>query len=242
MGILSRFADIISSNINDLLDRAEDPEKMAKQYLRDAMDDLAEVKQETAQVMADEARCKRNVEKAQAEVDRHLNLAKKAIAAGNDDDAAVFLSEKNKAAQILATAQTAYQAAKSNADKMRQLHNKLAQDVSSLQDRLNNVKAMSSVARAQETVAKMTSKDYGSAMSKFDAMEERVQSQLDASSASMELNTAPVSEADALAAKYGGGVGADVSSELAALKAEMGMSSPAGVSVEDELAALKAEQ
>ena len=242
MGILSRFADIISSNINDLLDRAEDPEKMAKQYLIDAKKDLAEVKQETAQVMADEARCKRNVEKAQADVDKYMNLAKKAVAAGNDADATVFLNEKNKAAQILATAQTAYQAAKSNADKMLQLHNKLAQDVSSLQDRLDNVKTMSSVARAQQTVAKMTSKDYGSAMSKFDAMEERVQSQLDASSASMELNTAPVNEADALAAKYGGGAGADVSGELAALKAEMGMSSPDGVSVADELAALKAEQ
>lgn len=41
MGILSRFADIISSNINDLLDKAENPEKMAKQYLRQAVEDLA---------------------------------------------------------------------------------------------------------------------------------------------------------------------------------------------------------
>lgn len=44
MGILSRFADIVSSNINDLLDKAENPEKMAKQYLRQAVEDLAEVK------------------------------------------------------------------------------------------------------------------------------------------------------------------------------------------------------
>ena len=242
MGILSRFADIVSSNINDLLDRAENPEKRAKQYLRDAMEDLAEVKRETAQIMADEARCKRNVDKAQAEVDKYMNLAKKAVAAGNDADATVFLNEKNKAAQILATAQTAYKAAADNAAQMRQLHNKLSEDVSTLQSRLKNVQAMSSVARAQETVAKMTSQDYGSALSKFDKMEERVQAKLDASSASMELNTAPVNEADVLAAKYGGGAGADVSSELAALKAEMGMSNPAGVSVEDELAALKAEQ
>lgn len=242
MGILSRFADIVSSNINDLLDRAEDPEKMAKQYLRDAMEDLAEVKRETAAVMADEARCKRNVDKAQADVDKYMNLAKKAVAAGNDADATVFLNEKNKAAQILATAQTAYKVAANNAAKMRQLHNKLVQDVSTLQSRLDNVKAMSSVARAQETVAKMTSQDHGSALAKFDAMEEKVQAKLDASSASMELNATPVNEADALAAKYGGGAGADVSSELAALKTEMGMTSPAGVSVEEELAALKAEQ
>ena len=44
MGIFTRFADIMSANINDLLDRCEKPEKMAKQYLRQAMEDLAEVK------------------------------------------------------------------------------------------------------------------------------------------------------------------------------------------------------
>ena len=44
MGILSRFKDIVSANINELLDKAEDPEKMAKQYLRKSMEDLAEVK------------------------------------------------------------------------------------------------------------------------------------------------------------------------------------------------------
>ena len=46
MGILSRFADIIASNINALLDKAEDPAKMADQYLMDAMEDLAQVKDE----------------------------------------------------------------------------------------------------------------------------------------------------------------------------------------------------
>ena len=55
MGLLSRFADIISANINDLLDKAEDPAKMVDQCLRDMMEDLAEVKKETAAVMAEES-------------------------------------------------------------------------------------------------------------------------------------------------------------------------------------------
>ena len=62
MGILSRFGDIISANINDLLDKAEDPAKMVDQYLRDMMEDLAEVKQEAAGVMAEESRTKRLVD------------------------------------------------------------------------------------------------------------------------------------------------------------------------------------
>ena len=48
MGILKRFKDIMSSNINALLDKAEDPEKMIDQYLRDLQEDLRKVKSETA--------------------------------------------------------------------------------------------------------------------------------------------------------------------------------------------------
>ena len=59
MGILQRFKDIMASNINALLDKAEDPEKMIDQTLRNLTKDLAEVKKETAAVMADEQRCKR---------------------------------------------------------------------------------------------------------------------------------------------------------------------------------------
>ena len=58
MGILKRFKDIMSSNINALLDKAEDPEKMIDQYLRDHQEDLRKVKSETATVMAEEQRCK----------------------------------------------------------------------------------------------------------------------------------------------------------------------------------------
>lgn len=237
MGIVSRFADIMAANINELLDRAEDPEKMAKQYLREAMDDLADVKKETASVMAEEKRCQRNHEEAAAKVKKYEGLARQAVAAGNDNDARVFLAEKNKAAQAAQTAQLAYDAAKKNADKMRQLYTKLSNDVSELQGRLKNVQAMAAVADAQKTVARMASKDYASGIGKFDQMEERIRSQLDESTAAMELSDAPANEADALAAKYAGG-GAGVDADLAALKAEMGMA-PADASVEDELAALK---
>lgn len=238
MGILGRFADIMSASINDLLDRCENPEKMAKQYLREAMEDLAEVKGETAAVMADEKRCQRNLAEATAKVEKYINLAKKAVAAGNDDDARVFLAEKKRAEGEQASAQTAYAAAKSNADKMRQLYNKLNNDVSTLQSRLKNVQAMAAVADAQETVSRMTSKDFGSGAAKFDRMEEKVRARLDESTAQMELSEAPANEADALAAKYGGG--SDVDADLAALKAEMGMSDSDTDSVEAELAALKA--
>ena len=91
MGILSRFKDIIASNINALLDKAEDPEKMIQQYLRNLAADLAEVKQETASVMADEEKAKRRVEANQKEIDKYLRLAKKALEAGSEEDAKTFI-------------------------------------------------------------------------------------------------------------------------------------------------------
>lgn len=108
---------------------------------------------------------------------------------------------------------------------MRALYTKLNNDVSTLQSRLKNIHAMSAVADAQEAVSRMTGKDYGGGLAKFDAMEDRVRQKLDASSASMELASAPANEADALAAKYGS-EGSDVDSELAALKAELNSNGP----------------
>lgn len=225
MGVFQRIADVMSANINDLLDKAEDPEKMAKQYLRQALEDLSEVKANTATIIADEKQCKRNLDEANAQVKKYDGLARKAVSAGNDNDARVFLTEKNKAVKTAEAAQTAYDAAKANADKMRALYTKLNNDVSTLQSRLKNIHAMSAVADAQETVSRMTGKDYGGGLAKFDVMEDRVRQKLDASSASMELASAPANEADALAAKYGS-EGSDVDSELAALKAELNSNGP----------------
>ena len=96
MGILNRFTTIMKANINALLDKAEDPAKMVDQYLIDLNQSLAEVKGETAGVIAEEKRTARLVEKNAAESDRMESLAKKALQAGNEDDARVFLAKKQQ--------------------------------------------------------------------------------------------------------------------------------------------------
>ena len=68
MGIISRFKDIMSANINALLDKCEDPEKMIDQYMRNLQSDLGKVKAETASVMADEQRAKRELDECTAEI------------------------------------------------------------------------------------------------------------------------------------------------------------------------------
>ena len=70
MSMLQRFKDIMSSNINALLDKAEDPEKMIDQMIRNLQSDLGKVKSETATVMAEEARLNRQLTELKAKKKR----------------------------------------------------------------------------------------------------------------------------------------------------------------------------
>ena len=224
MGILSRFGDIMSANINALLDKCEDPSKMIDQYLRDAKEDFAKVKQETAAVMAEETRTKRLLDDAQKRVDDYATAARNAVAAGNDDDARKLLAKKADAEAARDTALTTYQAAHANANKMKQLHNKLAQDIQSLEARRNNVKAQMSVAKTQETVNKITkgTAPGSKAAEGFSRMEQEAQRRLDQATAEAELAEMGGDDDAELLEKYKGTGSADVDAELAKLKAELG--------------------
>lgn len=225
MGILSRFGDIISSNINALLDKAEDPAKMVDQYLMNAMEDLAEVKSETASVMAEEKRCKRLVDENASNIQKYESLAKKALAAGNENDARVFLGKKQECEANNESCRKAYEIAHANAEKMRQLHDKLVVDIQTLRARKANVKATMAVAKTQQKVNKAT-EAYGSAtgsLAGFERMEEKAQRMLDEASAMADLNMGPDDSAADLEKKYGAASSLSVDDELSRLKAEMGL-------------------
>ncbi|WP_017471320.1 PspA/IM30 family protein [Amphibacillus jilinensis] len=226
MSILARFQDIISSNINSVLDRMENPEKMIDQYLRNMMKDLAEVKENTASVMAEETRAKRQVDDNDAEVKKYTELTKKALTAGNEADARVFLKKKQELEDIGVGLAKTYATAHENASKMRQMHDKLASDIEKLKGRRAMLKAQISVANTQEKLNDMT-KSAGKAqgaMSSFQRMEEKVTQQLDEASAMASLNEKPVDEAKSLEEKYAlDQSSAAVEDELERLKGEMGL-------------------
>lgn len=153
MGVLSRFKDIMSANINSLLDKAEDPEKMVDQILRNPNKDLANVKEETAEIMADEKKAKRDLDEVNAEVAKLETYAEKAVLAGNDDDATKFLAEKARVAEKQAALQQAYDLfAVSNSTKMRRMHDKLVEDIRDLEARRDTVKAKVKVAKTQDKI------------------------------------------------------------------------------------------
>ena len=226
MGILDRFTTIVKANINELLDKAEDPAKMVDQYLVDLTESLADVKRETAGIMAEEARTKRAADANAEEVSRMEDLAKKALKAGNEGDARVFLAKKQKLETTGAELQKAADAAKANADKMRQMHDKLVSDIEDLKARRETIKAKMAVAKTQEKVAGYTSGSdkAESAIEAFNRMEEKADRMLDTADAMAELSTEPVDDAESLAEKYAGATDdAAVDDELARLKAEMGL-------------------
>ena len=132
MGILNRFKDIMASNINALLDKCEDPEKMIDQYLRNAEKDLGNVKAETASVMAEETRAKRVLDECGEEIEKMQKYAVKAVEAGNDNDARQFLTKKKQLEEKKVSLQQAYDLAAANASKMRQMHDKLVSDINEL--------------------------------------------------------------------------------------------------------------
>ncbi len=225
MGILARFKDIMSSNINALLDKMEDPEKMIDQILRNLQSDLGEVKAETAGVMAEEARAKRELAECQAEVNKLQSYAEKAVMAGNDGDAAIFLQKKANKAQELTALQQAYDLAAANSAKMRQMYDHLNQQIAEMESKKTQIKAKIAVAKTQEKINKLgesvtTAKGT---MSKFDAMEQKANAMLDKANAMAELQSASATDPMAdLMDKYDSTVAPSVDDELAALKARLG--------------------
>lgn len=229
MGILTRFKDIMAANINALLDKAEDPEKMIDQYLRNLESDLGKVKAETASIMAEEARAKRELDECNEEISKYQSYAEKALKAGNESDARAFLEKKQNVSKKLAALQQNYDIAAANASKMREMHDKLVRDIDSLNERRDAIKAKVQVAKTQQRLNEIGSSVTGASndLSAFERMEEKADRMLDEANAMAELNRSEAeSDISNLEAKYDSDVSSTssaVDDELAALKAQMGL-------------------
>mgnify|MGYP005783549129 CR=1 FL=1 len=227
MDILKRFKDIMSANINALLDKAENPEKMIDQYIRDIESDLGKVKAETASIMANEKKAKRELDECSEEIEKMQKYAEKALLAGNENDARLFLQKKNSLENEYNSLKQNYDIALANSQKMKEMHDKLVKDMASLKDRRDAIKAKMAMAKAQEKMNKMGSSISGisNSMSNFDKMEEKANRMYDEAVAMAELNK-PVSDGiDELMAKYddNSSTNSKIDDELSALKAKMGL-------------------
>ena len=224
MGIFSRFSDIIKSNVNDMLDKCEDPEKMVDQTLRDLREDLAQVKKETAGVMADAREASRRVQECEEQIQKYTKAAQNAVLAGKDDDARKLLTKKQQLEEQLVSLQKTAEISNANAERVRKMHDKLVADIEVLETKRTTIKATQATAKAQERINKMQDggKRASSSIDAFNRMEAKANKALDEAMAHSELNAGDTSSEDLLDMYGSGGSSTSVDDELAALKASMG--------------------
>jgi phage shock protein A len=134
MGIFTRFADIVNSNINALLDKAEDPEKLIRLIVQEMEDTLVEVRTASARTIADKKEISRRVLLLDNEVNEWESKAELAISKGREDLAKAALQERNKSD----IAKTGLQ---QELDKVEAELQRLTAEVSQLQDKLNDARA-----------------------------------------------------------------------------------------------------
>ena len=134
MGIFSRFADIVNSNINALLDSAEDPQKMIRLIIQEMEETLVEVRSTSAKIIADKKTTTRRLERLLAEADEWEAKAKLALQKGREDLARAALTEK---AGALEEADVVKQELQTIEDHLVVLSDEVAQ----LQTKLDDAKA-----------------------------------------------------------------------------------------------------
>lgn len=174
MGVFSRFLDIVNSNINALLDQAEDPEKMIKLMINEMEDTIIEIKTNCANAIGNNKAASRKIEELEALALRWQNRAELAISKGRDDLAKEALLEKKKIMQEL-------DELKVEQGKYEQLVSKYKEEVAKLEEKLSSAKAKYQAMREQSAAkAEQAAKAKNSAsknedpLDRFTRMEERI--------------------------------------------------------------------
>jgi phage shock protein A len=176
MGIFTRFRDIISANINAMLDKAEDPEKLIKLMIREMEDTLVEIKTACAGVMANSKKVQRQLDGLHDKAGYWEEKAQLAVKKGRDDLAREALVEKRKFTRSIDTLQ--YELAEYGhiieqyQDDIRQLEEKLksARDKQRMLVQ-RHIHAQRKI-QAQEEIRRM---DSAEAILKFDELENRIE-------------------------------------------------------------------
>jgi phage shock protein A len=175
MGIFSRFTDIINSNINNLLDKAEDPAKMVRLIIQEMEDTLVEVRSSSAKTLADKKELTRQVTRFENEVQQWQEKAELALSKDREDLARAALIEKQKSSD---NAQTLSQDLMHTEEHIT----KLQSEISQLQDKLADAKSrQKTIIMREKTVnsrlkvkKNIDSNKVDDALSRFDRYERKI--------------------------------------------------------------------
>lgn len=189
MAFLSRVRDILSANLNDLLDRAEDPEKMVNQYLRDLNANLYETKTHVAAAMADETKLHNKMVQYQAEADQWQSKAEAALRANDEELARQALSRKLSSQKLADNYKQQYEAQDQQVEEMQDALVKLEARIAEAKARRDLLIAKRNRAETQETIQRtIQGINSTNALDKLGQLEERVDDQLAQADAMARLN------------------------------------------------------
>ncbi|MBT8066225.1 MAG: phage shock protein PspA [Gammaproteobacteria bacterium] len=146
MGIFTRFSDIVNSNINAILDKAEDPEKIVRLMIQEMEDTLVEVRSAAARSIADKKDLNRKLETLEREVRDWDEKAELAMRKGREDLAKAALVEKSRVA-------AAVEALKQDYEAVDEGLSKLNEDIAKLEAKLEDAKARQKALLARHKTA-----------------------------------------------------------------------------------------
>jgi phage shock protein A len=177
MGIFSRFTDIINSNINNLLDKAEDPAKMVRLIIQEMEDTLVEVRSNSAKTLADKKELTRQVTRLEKDALQWQEKAELALSKDREDLARAALVEKKKSSE---SAQALLEELTHTDEHISKLQNEISQ----LQDKLTDAKARQKaiLVREQSASSRLKIKEnihsnrVNDALNRFDHYERKIDS------------------------------------------------------------------
>jgi phage shock protein A len=226
MSIFSKFSTVIKSNINDLISRAENPEKMLNQIILDMRDQLAKAKREVAVAIADERKLRASLDTEVKQMRQWEHRAMLAVQKGKDDLAKPALMRQQEHAERAATLDTTWKGQAAEMEKLKGSLRQLNDKIEEAKRKRNLLVAKQRRAQAQRRIHEtMSGLSNTSAFDAFNRMSEKIEEQERESLAHQEVAEAlgPGTLEQDFKALESGSEGGDVEDRLLALKQEMGL-------------------
>jgi phage shock protein A len=216
MGLFDRISRVVRANLNDVVSKAEDPEKILEQSIMDMGEDLVQLRQAVAQAIATQKRSEQQYNQAQSQANQWQQRAQLALQKGDENLAREALVRKKTHADTAATIKAQLDPQSGQVETLKRNLIQLESKISEAKTKKNMLKARLQSAKAQEKLQNtIGSLNTNSSMAAFDRMEEKVL------------------EIEARSQAAGELAGADLESQFAKLEA--------GGDVDDELMAMKAQ-
>lgn len=217
MGLFDRIGRVIKANVNDLVNKAEDPEKILEQSIIDMQEDLVQLRQAVATAIATQKRSQKQYEQANSEANTWQQRAMLALQKGDEDLARQALQRKKTNADTAETIKAQLDQQTSQVDTLKRNLIGLESKISEAKTKKNMLKARAQSAKANEQLQNtLGNLNAGGSMAAFDRMEEKVLQMEARSQAAAELGSSGLEEQFAMLEAGNG-----VDDELAAMKQQL---------------------